>query len=118
MLLIIQGHRLQPTEAQLKTTRSDGTSHEAILRYLEGKRIGHAQYRRVPLEEIPLPCLVNYQYARDGHYGVLRHVGDREVKIMNPFNGRMDTISRQVFEDRWFSKRYGNEWALHIELAR
>jgi len=59
------------------------------------------------------PFLINYQWDRDGHYGVVVNVGDK-ILIWNPWKDAIDKYHKNEFEKRWYSKRYGPKWALSI----
>lgn len=115
-LLFLKGLPLEPTEADLATTESDGTSHSAIRDYLFRHAVGHTECMGTPLGEIPKPCLVNYQYYRDGHYGVAVKQTGKRVYVFNPWTARIDAYKIKDFENRWFSTRYGAKWALALTM--
>lgn len=112
-LLRAQGYPLRPTEKKLGTTRELGTSHVAIVDYLKSNGVRYCEYSGKPVRSLMVPCLVNYQSSRDGHYAVLWSAVKR-LTLLNPGNGRADSLRLEDFNKRWFSTRYGSQWALYI----
>jgi len=102
--------------SQIKPSPETGTSHDQIIGYLRSIGQAFAVYERVPIHIVGAPCLVNYQWSGDGHYGVVIEVDEvkSRIRIINPGNGKIDRYSISEFNKRWFSRRYGARWAVKI----
>jgi ABC-type bacteriocin/lantibiotic exporter with double-glycine peptidase domain len=110
---LIVGSELWPTEEKLKTTPEEGTSHESITNYLASVGVKFVEHKGQPITSLMPPFMVNYQWDRDGHYGVVVNVGDK-IQIWNPWKATLDKYNVAEFDRRWHSKRYGVRWALSI----
>jgi ABC-type bacteriocin/lantibiotic exporter with double-glycine peptidase domain len=106
-----------PTEEKLRTTPEDGTSHESITNWLASVGVKFTVHEGEPVTSLTPFFLINYQWYKEGHYGVVVNVGD-VVQVWNPGNGKIDKYPLEEFNRRWFSKRYGAKWALTIEGIR
>lgn len=96
-------------------TDEDGTSHEGMFNILYGAGIKPHSFTAKNIKElIPLssPCIVNYQYDGDGHYGVLIGFRQNHFTIWNPATGHLDYVGKEKFAKIWYSKRYGKRWLI------
>jgi ABC-type bacteriocin/lantibiotic exporter with double-glycine peptidase domain len=104
----------EPSEVALGTTPADGTSHDAIEQLLADHGVPYHTTHRRDLRQLILPCLVNYQWSGDGHYGVVIEKNARTIYVFNPGNGKVDRYAGADFRTRWFSRRYGSGWSLRL----
>jgi hypothetical protein len=89
-----------------------GTSHEQIVGYLLSSGIPYFCFKGKDARSLPTPCLVNYQWEGEGHYGVVTRVDPYFVSIIS--NGNLTKVSLDEFHRRWYSERYGQRWALRL----
>lgn len=97
-------------------TKDKGTSHEGMVKIIHEMGFNSIWNYADGIEElIPalMPCIVNYQYDGDGHYGVIEGFQNNDLLIWNPATGKRDKINKYDFEKIWYSKRYGSKWFLH-----
>lgn len=115
-LLFAHGYNYSPDDLRtdLKPTPDAGTSHDQITEFLSGKKIPFWVFSAGDPRALPVPCLVNYQWDGDGHYGVIVDVNNDTILIANPGNGELDKMPLGEFWTSWYSTRYGEHWALRI----
>ena len=118
-LLRLKGINLTPEviEVGCKTDKENGTSHDNIMEFLEKSYIpfGFSYDCTISYLFNHEPCLVNYQYENDGHYGIVVGHDDKNLKLYNPATGKMETMNFHTFEENWYSDRYGKRWLLFLK---
>lgn len=98
-----------------KCTDEEGTSHAGMFNILFQKGLKPFSVHVGSIKELTpsmIPCIVNYQYDGDGHYGVLIGFEYNQFLIWNPATGKVDREIKRSFSQRWYSKRYGKRWLI------
>jgi len=98
---------------ELKPTKENGTSHEAIERMLHRRRIDFESKSNAAISDLKPPSLVNYQYLGEGHYGVILSVTQKYISLFEPWFAKTHLYTRKAFERQWHSNRYGRRWAVN-----
>lgn len=120
-LYILNRFGFNPSVEELEqianTTEKEGTSHvgmQAIFRKYGLNTVemicsvDHLRHR--------LPAIVNWTPEDDGHYGVIEAIYKTVLAILDPADGTVHIMPIKEFEQKWFSNRYGDRWALHVYL--
>ena len=118
-LLRLKGIKLplDVIEVGCKTDEENGTSHNNLMQFLRisGIEFTHSYNSTITHLFNHCPCLVNYQYEDDGHYGVVVSHGKVYLNIYNPATGKIEDLRFDEFESDWHSKRYGNRFLLFLK---
>lgn len=129
--LFATGMGIESIQKELNTNPDNGTTPQSIVKFLEkmfGK--GKVQFKtNVQIEWLGnhAPCLVNYTYEGDGHWGVLLGetpaVGDDKhifgyhkpcVYLYNPAAGEIDVMLLTDFYSVFYSERNFNQSIIYI----
>ena len=117
--LTMLGCSLHAYERDLQWTTPDGgTSHEGMITLARSYEVCFVM-TTLPITYVPLFSIVNYEWDRDGHYGVLVGRVDKPnseiVAIWNPATGRVDEYTAYAFEKRRNPKLYPpKDWLLSL----
>lgn len=110
---------IKELEKMLKTDENNGTKPSDIVRVINelmkrknnawiGMRAIFSSDNLMPDLLEKTPCIVNYQYGGDGHYGVVVCVQNWNVLLYNPAIGELEIIDLGSFINSWYSERYFN----------
>lgn len=99
-------------EDAIEPNQETGTSHHQITTFMTIRNIKHHQSYNNKSDELKYPCMVNYQYDSDGHYGVALCKTSAGVVLYNPANGQIEIVPN--FDKVFYSERYGKGWSLYL----
>jgi len=98
---------------ELPCREDDGTSYLSLTNYLNSYMLNSiytSDYSE--LSDMKFPCIVNYQYEGDGHYGVALGFDGSLILLYNPATGETEKMNKYEFYNSWYSNRYGKRFLL------
>ncbi|MDE1856263.1 MAG: GNAT family N-acetyltransferase [Candidatus Micrarchaeota archaeon] len=123
---VLQYNGVKASERALSsfgTTVEWGTDHESLVHAANAfgmkaeEKLGANITDIIKCIDKGTPVIVNYflKKAGEGHYSVAYGYDKSNLYIMDVATGKKEKMSKQEFDEQWFSKRYGKKWMLALQ---